>query len=285
MNPFGVIYNPRTICKSLQILIGKKVFTEKDLFYHNETWNSFSHHSRFSNPDKDACLDLINREIEASSLILQNASFLCITFGTSMIFEWKKTGEVVSNCHKLPSAEFIHRSLTIEEIVADTKDIIKQITAINPTIRFIFTLSPVRHLKDGAAGNSLSKSILRVAIDNICKDTGAFYFPSFEIMMDDLRDYRFYADDLCHPSSQAVDYIWEKFAGTFFSTETNAVIQAVNKIGLAIRHRPFNPDSENYSGFLKRNIAELNELSARCPFLELASEKAEFEKRLKMISQ
>jgi lysophospholipase L1-like esterase len=244
-NPFGIIFNPSSIKKSFEILLSGQLFSEKQLFYNNEQWHSFHHHSRFSNADRTQCLNNINNRIDYSSQFLKDADYIILTLGTSHIFKLSETGEVVSNCHKLPSPYFIDEFLTSQQIVSDYKELIRQIRQVNPDVKIIFTVSPVRHLKEGAAGNQLSKAILLVAVHELCKITGVYYFPAYELVLDDLRDYRFYDTDMVHPSAMAVDYIWEFFSKTYFSEATQILNKDIEKINSAFNHKPINTKSES----------------------------------------
>ena len=278
VNPFGIIYNPLSIRKSLEIIINNQQFSEQDLFYHNEQWHSFWHHSDFSNADKLLCQKAINERINNANQILKSANFLFITFGTSWVYLLKKNKEVVSNCHKLPADEFERKLLTVDEIVSTYNELISKIKSINPTIQIVFTVSPIRHFKDGVAENQLSKSTLILAVHQLKKQfSNVDYFPAYELMNDDLRDYRFYAEDMIHPNSTAIEYIWKKFSETYLSTETIQLWQEVSKIVTATKHRPFNSSSESYKTFKKSFLAKIQNLKQRIPYLNLEKERLFFE--------
>jgi hypothetical protein len=278
INPFGVLYNPASISKSLQILMGNKAFTDGDLHFANERWFSFYHHSDFSHQDKNQCLQLINTQISASNNFLRNARYLIITLGTAYVFKRKQNGQVVSNCHKLPASEFIRNKLSVEEIASELQAMLAILNQFNPTIEVIFTLSPIRHWKDGAHGNQLSKAALLLAVEHIIEmNSNCSYFPSYEIMMDELRDYRFYDADMLHISDVAVDYIFELFAGCYFSEETKKLNQEIDKIVKASKHKVFNPMSESYISFLDRNITEINDLLKKHFYLDFYPEILYFE--------
>lgn len=281
INPFGVVYNPVSVKKSLEILLETRKFTEKDLHFYNKRWFSFYHHSSFSNADKSACLREINSKIRKASIFLKEASFLFITFGTARIFRLNETGEIVSNCHKLPAAAFSRELLSVEEIVKEYDALIIHLNEINPKLQIIFTVSPVRHWKDGAEGNQVSKSVLQVAVHQLVeKYNNAFYFPSYEIMMDDLRDYRFYADDMIHISPVAVNYIWEKFKNAFFDQATQKIIHRIENIYKALRHRPFDIHSKAHHDFLKKVFLDMEEMEKQFSFLDFGKEKEGIRKQL-----
>lgn len=253
INPFGILYNPQSLDKGLSDLLRDKKYAENDLFQHQGIYHSFSHHSRFSDIDPDIALKQINGRIAFSSAFLQQATVLVVTFGTAFVYTLKSSGEVVSNCHKLSDKLFDHRRLNISEIVDDWSELIVEMRNKNPHLKIVFTVSPIRHWKDGAHENQLSKSTLLLAIDELIKkNKESYYFPSYEILMDDLRDYRFYAEDMVHPSSQAIDYIWEKFSQTYFDKKTLNLIREWESIRQALNHRPFNPESEEYIIFREK---------------------------------
>ncbi|GAI96735.1 unnamed protein product, partial [marine sediment metagenome] len=207
INPFGIIYNPSSVGKSLELLIGEKEFTIDDLFFYNGKWLSFFHHSSFSDKDPELCLSRINAKITESREFLKKAGFLFITFGTAWVFEWKESGETVSNCHKISALKFNHKLLAVEDILENYKTLIHKLLRFNPQLKIIFTVSPIRHWKDGAEGNQVSKAILLLSAHQLLKKfQSVSYFPAYEIIMDDLRDYRFYSDDMIHLNSVAIDY-------------------------------------------------------------------------------
>ena len=217
VNPFGVLYNPLSVSKNIKNLIEKKKYTESDIFYHNDQWRSFDHHGSFSHIEKNQYLENINKNQEESSKFIDNASFLFITFGTAFVYNHKATNQIVANCHKIPDNEFNRELINVDSIINEYDDLIKRLIFENPKLKIVFTISPVRHWKDGAEQNNLSKSILKVSIDKICKQNPeASYYPSYEIMMDDLRDYRFYKDDMLHPNNIAIEYIWNHFSDLFW---------------------------------------------------------------------
>ncbi|GHT11988.1 hypothetical protein FACS189415_0290 [Bacteroidia bacterium] len=258
VNPFGIVYNPFSLSNNLNQLLDDKRFTANDLFCDKEIFHSFSHHSRFSGTDPELVLEKINSRLNDSSAFLRNADLLIITFGTAFVYRLHSTGEVVANCHKIPSGQFTYKRLTVEEIVKEWTNLISRLQALRPEMKILFTVSPIRHWKDGAHQNQLSKSTLLLAVDELIKrNSNTYYFPSYEILLDDLRDYRFYADDLLHPSAQAVDYIWEKFSETYFDKQTTEKIREYERIQQALNHRPFHPESEEYKAFIEKAKAQL----------------------------
>ena len=213
INPFGILYNPASVENALLLLLANKRFEKHELILHDGLWHSFSHHGKFSSDDFNDALKIINDRIEFSSNFLKNANFLFITYGTAWIYSYKKTDQVVSNCHKIPASEFTRSKLTIDEIVEQTSMALLKLWNFNPDIKVVFTVSPIRHWKDGAIENQRSKATLLLAIEKIIDECGyerCEYFPSYEIAMDELRDYRFYDEDMIHLSNVAVNHIWER---------------------------------------------------------------------------
>jgi len=252
-NPFGIVYNPLSVKKGLVRLIEATEYRADDLFLHEQVWYSFDHHSRFSGVDKDACLTLMNNRLQKSAQFLKTVDFLFITFGTSYFYLLKSTGQVVANCHKLPANDFQRKRMSIDEIVSEYDSLLQQIWSLNPNIHIVFTVSPIRHWKDGAHDNQLSKAILLLAIDAICKThKQVFYFPSYELMMDDLRDYRFYGEDMLHPNTIAINYIWNRFKECFMEPDTISLMKEVEKVVQARNHKPFNPGSEAFQSFARQ---------------------------------
>ncbi len=286
MNPFGILYNPESIANSLRILLEKRTFTEDDLFQDQGLWNSFYHHSRFSDVDQQAAIEKINNRILSSYEFQKKADFLVITFGTSWVYELRKTGQVVSNCHKIPSAEFKRFRLGVSEITNVYRELLEQIWKFNPGLKIIFTVSPIRHWKDGAVENQLSKATLLLAIDQLIKGFGnqsCAYFPSYELMMDELRDYRFYADDMLHISQVAVDYIFERFSKVMITSESMGFSKKIVKIRKAFEHRPVNPSTDEFKTFVLQNLTQIDWLTSQFPSLDFTEERTYFETKLNLL--
>ncbi|WP_418587066.1 GSCFA domain-containing protein [Phocaeicola sp.] len=245
VNPFGVLYNPLSIAKSMSILLDGKTYHEKDLRFDKGIWYSLMHHSSFSSTNQSECLEKINLRIVKGREMLGKARWIIFTWGTARVYEWKETGEIVGNCHKLPDRLFTRRLLGVEEVVSVFGSLLKKIHLINPDAQFLFTVSPIRHAKDGMHGNQLNKAVLLLAIEKLCREIpSCHYFPSYEIMLDELRDYRFYADDMLHPTPLAVNYIWECFCSSFFTADTLRIMKDWQEIRKALEHRPFDAKSD-----------------------------------------
>jgi len=281
INPFGILYNPESIANSLEFLLENKKFTDSDLFEHEGVWNSFYHHSRFSNTNKTEALTQINNSIKEASIHLSETKFLLITFGTAWVYKHKNTGKIVSNCHKIPEKEFNRFKLSVSEMGEHWLVLIQKLKKLNPNLNVIFTVSPVRHLKDGAENNQISKASLILAVHElIAKTENTSYFPSYEIMMDDLRDYRFYNDDMIHPSPIAINYIWEKFMESVFHYDSKKLMREIHKINQAIEHRAFQPHSESHQKFLKATLANIEAIEKQHSTLKFEEEKRVIAERI-----
>ncbi|WP_439185289.1 GSCFA domain-containing protein [Carboxylicivirga taeanensis] len=271
VNPFGVLYNPFSIANSLERLIKDKQFTEDDVQNYNGLYHTFYHHSQFSAIEPDAFLKGINQSFEASRNFLKDTDVLILTFGTSWVYEHVEQGLIVSNCHKYPASTFKRYRLSVDEIVERFVRLIEGVREVNPDVRVMFTVSPVRHWKDGAHGNQLSKATLLLAIEQLIeKVDNCDYFPAYELLLDDLRDYRFFADDMLHPSEMAVAYIRQKFIEAQFDETAKTVLGQLLKLQQAVQHRPFNPSSSQHQAFIQKQIRKLKALQSQYQGLNLS---------------
>ena len=270
-NPFGIIFNSVAIEKLISKSINSEFFTEKDLFFHNERWHCFDVHSDLSNSNKEDFLDDLNQLLQSTKQQLHEATHVIITYGTSWIYRNLETNTIVANCHKVPQKKFIKEILSVETIENSIKNTIDLIQKINPNCTIIFTVSPVRHLKDGFVENQQSKAHLITALHNVVtlSLSKCNYFPSYEIMMDELRDYRFYASDMLHPNQVAIDYIWQRFSESNISPETHSIMEEVETIQKSLTHKPFNPNSEEYKKFLENLNQKINVLALKFPHINL----------------
>jgi len=251
-NPFGILFNPIAIENLITKAINQTKFTEKDIFYLNERWHCFEAHSNLSNVDKNTLLANLNTAVKQTHKNLNETSHLIITLGTSWVYRFIETDLIVGNCHKIPQKKFLKEILSVKSIIASLENIITLVKNINPKINIIFTISPVRHLKDGFVENSKSKAHLLAAIHQLIEPRKNInYFPSYEIMMDDLRDYRFYKEDMVHPNKLAIQYIWEQFIVTWVHQESFPIMKEVETIQKGLAHKPFNPNSKQHQQFLK----------------------------------
>jgi GSCFA family len=273
MNPFGTIFNPISIAENLELLIHKKIFTREDLQFQNGLWFSFSHYTRFSYPDQAVCLERMNTSIKAASSWLQRCRFLVLTFGTAWAYHHIAGDKVVANCHKLPSTEFKKTFLEPSVILDRYSKLFDQLEKLNPDIHVVFTLSPVRHWADGAVNNQLSKSVLHYSIHEILKKHNrTHYFPSYEIFMDELRDYRFYAADMLHPSDQGTHYVWDKFCETWVDEPSKLLMAEIETITKAAHHRPLNADSDLHRKFQQTMLKKVETLVGQHSFLNFDDE-------------
>ncbi len=270
VNPFGVIYNPMSISNSIGALIGKEVYREEELRFHDGLWFSFDHYTKFSDPDKKRATEKINKAFLHAKQLFSQAGHLILTFGSAFIYELKETGEIVNNCHKLPASQFTRRLLTVGEIVQHYQALVDRITSLNPEIKIILTVSPVRHIMDGLTDNQRSKATLLLSageLEKLYPDI-CYYYPSYEIMMDDLRDYRFYNADLLHPNEQAIEYIWNHFLENCIREDAVKIIQRLDPLLKALHHRPLHTQTEQYKKFREQVAEKTRKLKKEFPFLE-----------------
>lgn len=282
-NPHGILFNPVSVAESLHDCILNRQYTSKDLFYYNEAWHSWKHHSRYSGITEAKALQKINTSISAAHAWLQQADYLFITLGSAWTYQLTANalladvGSVAANNHKAPSNWFQRSLLTVTDTIAGLETIIQETAQFNPSLKIIFTISPVRHLREGAVENNRSKAVLIQAVHQLAEQYDhIYYFPAYELVIDDLRDYRFYAEDLVHPNYQATQYVWEKFTAACMSVETQKLMEELAAIRLAYTHKPFNPDSEQHQHFLKAFLEKTEKLQAQYPFVKLGEEIAFF---------
>ncbi len=282
VNPFGVNYNPSSVARNLWTLINQKEYSTDNLQSDSGRWFSFDHHSDFSDSDQDTCLENINRRINLSGSNLKKTDYLLLTWGTAWVYVYKKTANVVSNCHKLPANNFSRHLLSVSQITDTYTKLFAALRMSAPELKIILTVSPVRHWKDGASLNSVSKSSLILAAHKLTEMFSyCEYFPAWEIAMDDLRDYRYYDDDLVHPNKQMISYIWEKFSAAWLDEKTIKIMKSVEKLVNARNHRPFDPESEKHREFCKKQLEDILRLGEQYPFLKLGELEDFFHASLK----
>lgn len=264
INPLGILFHPKAIETFITRVINNYHYTEADIFYHNELWHCFDAHSRLSHSSKDVLLKRLNTAVQDTHLFLRDTSHIILTYGTSWVYRFIETDCLVANCHKVPQKKFIKELSSVEQMVECLDAIDALIKSVNPDITVINTVSPVRHLKDGFVENTLSKSHLIAAIhDIIASNKNQNYFPSYELMMDELRDYRFYAEDMLHPNHVAIDHIWSRFKKVWISTEAHSVIEEVDAIQKGLAHKPFHPDSDAHQSFLRQLETRKDQIKSR----------------------
>lgn len=275
VNPYGVLYNPFSIATAIREIAAGKRYEAGELFLHEGCWHSSMHHGSFSSPCREEVLESINSRLEAAQRNLKEADCLMLTWGSAYVYESKRDGRVVGNCHKLPEREFYRRRLQVEEIVKVYKALLEELLQTSPNLQLLFTVSPIRHVRDGLHENQLSKAVLLLAVeelqrlfpDNLC------YFPAYELVLDELRDYRFFADDLVHPSQMAVEYVWQRFCEHCLSPEALKLMEQVEEIRKALQHKPFRPESEAYQGFIRQIVLKIEQLTEKYPYLVLENER------------
>jgi GSCFA family len=281
VNPFGATYNPISIHKILRASLNNAYPAPHSYFEHNGLFAHYDFHSAFSNPEKGELEEAVKLTIRDTHSFLKTAHWIVITYGTAWVYKRNETGDVVANCHKVPAQNFTKELLTEKKIVESFQAFYQNLKAVNPSCKIILTVSPVRHIKDSLPLNGVSKAVLRSA----CHSIGELfrevqYFPAFEIMMDDLRDYRFYKTDMLHPSADAEEYIWQKFTDTFFDNPTQDFLVRWKPIFAALHHRPFHGQSNSHQSFLKKLLQELSDLRGTVNVdAELASVNAQLHER------
>lgn len=273
-NPFGILFHPKAIENLIVNTTNNKEYSDEDIFFHNEHWHCFDSHSKLSNPSKDDLLNDLNNNIKSTNKQLHNSTHIVITLGTAWAYRFANTNKIVANCHKVPQKQFEKELLSIDEICQSLKNIVTSIESINKNASVIFTVSPVRHLKDGFVENTQSKAHLIAAIHNILNlkpsifNSDSFYFPSYELMMDELRDYRFYSEDMIHPNQTAINYIWERFKMVWISEGVFKTMESIKMVQKGMLHKPFNQNSEAHQEFLQKLEAKKCELQSQFPHIE-----------------
>lgn len=271
-NPSGILYNPASIATCIDSLIAKQQLKQSDLFLANDLWNNFNFHSRFSHPDPETALEGMNGSLATASQQLQSASHLFITFGTAWIYRNIDNGAIVGNCHKLPARQFSRERLTVEEMTNLWIKLLLRLFEFSPDISIVLTISPIRHMKDGSFENQISKSALFLLVDNLLTYFGSRrinYFPSYELMMDELRDYRFYAGDMLHLSETAIAFVQEKFNDLFLDDEGKLIINRMDRIIKSLDHKPFQINNSTYTQFLAKLEEQLFSIRNQYPGLDL----------------
>ncbi len=284
INPMGTLYNPLSVAASLDRIIDNAPVEGRDLVEHGGVWNHFDFHSRHSLPDKAATIERMNRRVEEAHAWLTDCRLLVVTLGSAMVYRHRDTGHVVANCHKLPPQTFRRQMVSVAEAEAELKRMVERVWAFNPAIKILFTVSPIRHIADTLAVNSLSKATLLVAehavVASYSHPNGqakvrphkegehrCFYFPSYEIMMDDLRDYRFYAADMVHPSDVAIEYLWQAFQGAYMDDRAVQAVARCERVARRLGHRPMSNSREAVERFRADTLTVVRNLVAEYPYV------------------
>ena len=269
LNPHGIVYNPLSLAKSLHEYMDAKEYVQGDLFLHDGLWRSLHHHGRFAHSDASLSLTQINREITKAHTQLIHAKWLIITWGSAFAYMHEK--QVVANCHKLPAQSFHKTLLSKEEILSVWRALLSRLKQFNPDLNVLFTVSPVRYLRDGLVGNNRSKGILLDVIHTLTEEMEAcLYFPAYEIVIDQLRDYRFFKEDMLHPNELAIKYVWQKFVETAFDTETKQFIEAYEPLLKSLQHRDLHADNTAHLHFKQQLQEKLKSLQQRYPDIDLS---------------
>lgn len=279
-NPFGIIYNPLSLSKSLQRISYETSVSENELQLCQNYYCHLDFHSQFNRLDKQATVLAINQAISGTSAFAnEGLDWLILTLGTSFAYRHIETDQLVANCHKIPSKQFERQLLETQEIAQNLQEAILSLKANNPTLKTILTVSPIRHTKDGLTQNSHSKARLIDAAHELCSlNEDCFYFPAYEIMTDHLRDYRWYEVDLIHPNQQAINFIWEQFKTFALSEKSEKVISKVTALNKNLSHRPFHAASEEFQKFVIATEKQLNGLKTDYPSLNFSEEETQLEK-------
>lgn len=272
-NPFGIIFNPVSILESIERITEKKYYQEHELVYVNDSWVSLDHHGAFSGSDKVHVIKNINENMDKWHISIAKATHIFITLGTAWVYEHKEKNKIVANCHKIPSAEFSKRLLSVKETFEAIQRMSYLLQSANKKVQLVFTISPIRHLRDGFTENQTSKSILFVALQEFLKENESIkYFPAYEILMDDLRDYRFYSNDMIHPTVLAIDYVWEKLTHSYIDKACVEIMKEISGLKKAMGHRILNLDSIQSQSFFKNQLHNIEILQQKYPFLSFKEE-------------
>jgi hypothetical protein len=281
INPSGTVYNPVSVSNTLNSITSEDKYNQGDLCNFNGIWLSFDHYTDFSSENSDKALDKINHKMKDARRFISSAKFLFVTFGTARVYRWRKSGKIVSNCHKVPSSEFTHELLSVKDIVTLWNEQLSRLIKLYPGLNIVFSISPVRHLKDSAHGNQVSKSILFLAVEELLKhESLPGYFPAYELVMDDLRDYRFYNNDLIHPSDAAAEYIWDAFSHCFFDNKTIGLWHEIAEINKAFFHRIQSQSSVQVKKFAENILSRIDDICKKTPSINLDLERDYFLKLL-----
>jgi hypothetical protein len=276
LNPFGIVYHPLPLARQIDRMIDAREYRPEELRFHNDLWFSFDHHGQFSHPEQLACLNGINAELYRGHKQLTAARWLFVTFGTAWAYRLKENGKSVANCHHYPSDAFERFRSTPDEIHEKWTVTVNRLRQLNPDIRIVFSVSPIRHLRDGAHQNQLAKATLLLATEQLNRSLSATaYFPAYEIMTDDLRDYRFYDEDMIHPNASAIKYIWQHLCNAYLSEHTIFTMKNVEDIVKASAHRPIHKSMAT-KAFAAAYLNKIKEMRLQFPFMDFSQETALF---------
>lgn len=275
-NPHGILFNPVSIASAVTSYIEEKQYTSQDIFFHQEWWTSWDHHTKFSHADPQALLEMINASQREAHHFLTDAKWLVLTLGSAWVYTLEN-GSVVANCHKIPTDKFRKKLLSVEDVLSVLDNMMHRLFMFNKDLRIMFTISPVRHLRDGFVENNRSKAVLIQAVHHLVeKFNRLHYFPAYELIVDDLRDYRFYAEDMVHPNYLATGYVWEKFTNACIDEESRRFMKEIAPVNAALAHKPFQPESMAHGQFRRKQYEKLLQLRDTYPFLDFEADLAFF---------
>ncbi len=279
-NPFGIVFNPESIHRALTRLLENKPFGESELMEQQGSWLSLETHTSLTRPSKEELLTTLNNLVAGWHEHLKTADWLLITFGSAFYYEHKEQQRIVANCHKLPAKQFTKKMADPSAIIGSYQELLKKLRDLNPGLNVILTVSPVKHLRDGVVENNLSKAALTLAAHGIVNaDEHCYYFPAYELVNDDLRDYRFYEADMAHPNQQAIDYVWQKFSGSWFDPATRPLLDRLAALNTAFRHRPLQEATQAFADFKSAQLQKCLALQHDFPYLDLNTEMTYFSQR------
>lgn len=277
-NPHGILFNPISIANSINSYINGTHYNTQDLFYLNELWNSWEHHTSFSDIDKEVILNRINKSQQVATQFIKHATHIMITLGSAYHYVLKETGKTASNNHRAPANLFDKQLMTVEQITDAFKPVLSKLVQVNPDIQIIFTVSPVRHHKDGIVENNRSKARIIESVHRLCEAfQQSYYFPAYELVIDVLRDHRYYDIDFVHPNYLATNYVWGRFTEACMNDETQAIMKQVHEIAIARAHNPRFPQTEAHKKFRTNYVQKIRALMSQYPYLQLNEELTYFE--------
>lgn len=277
INPMGILYNPVSLQRALQRLSGDQPYTKADLFFHEGLWYSNDHHGRYAHPQWQEALANMQRDLQAGRHHLRRSSWLLLTLGTAFVWRQKDNRQVVANCHRRPPDQFDRERLDTHTIYQALATALRAARSVNPGIGIILTVSPVRYLRDGLIDSQRSKAALLLAVEQVERQfPSVFYFPAYEILIDELRDYRFYDRDGTHPADLAIDYIFQQFCQVLVAPNSREIMAEVDQIRSAARHRPLHPATPAHQNFLRKQLEKIAQMETKWPFLDFSKEKSVF---------
>ena len=278
-NPNGILFNPVSVAEAVNMYMDNSITSAEQVFQHNETWHSWKHHSRYSGVTLEECVTKINTSTQRAHEFLKHTDHLLITLGSAGLYTLTAEaanavlGDVAANNHKAPAGWFLKRLMRPEEVKQVLGNMLDKLISFNPQLQVIFTISPVRHLREGVIENNRSKAVLIQAVHDLADQyEPVYYFPAYELVIDDLRDYRFYAEDLVHPNYYATQYVWDKFTEACMNEDTKMLMKEIAEINLAFQHKPLNPSTSQHKHFLHTYQRKVALLQEKYPFLDLAAE-------------